>query len=333
VSSGARAGLFFAGLVIVATWACVAALLLAVVYGDAGAETPTPLGASSCLAHSAERDPSFGQLDVEQLRNSAAIVEVGQRLGVAPYGWTIALATAMQESGLRNLTWGDRDSLGLFQQRPSQGWGSAAQILDPVYAAGRFYRGLLDVPGWRDMPLTAAAQAVQRSAFPFAYARHEQLAATLVQRLTHEDPGACRELSPGEWTLPLTTVYRLTSPFGPRIHPIRGTADFHTGLDFAAAAGTAVHAVSAGTVARAGWAGGYGNLVVLRHGDGLASWYAHLSRVDASPGQQLPAGTVIGAVGSTGNATGPHLHLEVRLDGSPVDPEQWLVAKGFDPRP
>ncbi|HEY6796544.1 MAG TPA: hypothetical protein VI248_17855, partial [Kineosporiaceae bacterium] len=98
--------------------------------------------------------------DGEQRANAVTILAVGARLGVPPSGQVIALATAMQESSLRNLPSGDRDSIGLFQQRPSAGWGTPAQLRDPAYAAERFYRALLAVPGWQSMPLTDAAQAV-----------------------------------------------------------------------------------------------------------------------------------------------------------------------------
>ena len=117
-------------------------------------------------------------------KNASTIVEVGRDLGVPDYGIVIALATAMQESSLRNIDWGDRDSVGLFQQRPSSGWGSAEQIMDPVFASKAFYggpsnpnpgrtRGLLDYSGWQSMELTDAAQKVQRSAYPDAYAKWE----------------------------------------------------------------------------------------------------------------------------------------------------------------
>lgn len=111
-----------------------------------------------------------------QVGNAAVIVAVGRRMGVPERGRVVAVATAMQESGLRNLYYGDRDSLGLFQQRPSQGWGSPALVMKPAYAAGRFYKGLLGVSGWQVMSVSAAAQAVQRSAAPDAYARHEPAA-------------------------------------------------------------------------------------------------------------------------------------------------------------
>jgi peptidoglycan DL-endopeptidase CwlO len=104
-------------------------------------------------------------------------------MGAPPRAWLVALATAMQESTLRNLNYGDRDSLGLFQQRPSQGWGSPSEVTDPVHATQVFVSHLLAVPGWETLPVTVAAQTVQRSAFPDAYAKWEALAAQLVTGL------------------------------------------------------------------------------------------------------------------------------------------------------
>ncbi|MEU7673530.1 C40 family peptidase [Micromonospora taraxaci] len=125
-----------------------------------------------------------GSWTSEQVGNAAVIVSVGAELRVPPYGWEIAVATAMQESTLRNLGHlgadNDHDSLGLFQQRPSQGWGTTEQILDPRYAARKFYERLVKVDGWQAMPLTRAAQAVQRSAFPDAYAKWQPEAQQLV---------------------------------------------------------------------------------------------------------------------------------------------------------
>lgn len=122
-------------------------------------------------------------LDRNQSQNAWIIVQTGQDLGIPPRGLVIAVATALQESNLRNLSYGDRDSVGLFQQRPSAGWGSPSELMDPPIAARRFYRALAKVHGWESMPLTDAAQAVQRSAFPFAYAKWESLAQTLVMHL------------------------------------------------------------------------------------------------------------------------------------------------------
>lgn len=124
--------------------------------------------------------PGNGDWDSDQMANAATIVATGARLGVPTRGWVISVATAIQESGLRNLPGGDRDSVGLFQQRPSQGWGTPTQLQDPAYAAGKFYEKLVTIGGWETMPLTEAAQAVQRSAFPDAYAKHESAASQLV---------------------------------------------------------------------------------------------------------------------------------------------------------
>jgi hypothetical protein len=123
-------------------------------------------------------------LDVEQAENAALIAAVSIQRGMPARAATIALATAYQESKLYNLETGDRDSLGLFQQRPSQGWGSRDQILDPYYAANAFYDGLAKVDGYESMRVTEAAQLVQRSGFPEAYADHEADARVLASALT-----------------------------------------------------------------------------------------------------------------------------------------------------
>lgn len=128
------------------------------------------------------------RLEPMKMANASLITGVGIDHGVGQRAIVIALATAMQESSLRNLDYGDRDSLGLFQQRPSQGWGTAEEVQDEVYATSIFYDRLLEVPGYETMPLTEAAQAVQISAFPEAYAKHEALAQSLHDALTGEAP-------------------------------------------------------------------------------------------------------------------------------------------------
>ncbi|MFE3907538.1 C40 family peptidase [Streptomyces sp. NPDC059153] len=129
-------------------------------------------------------------LPAEQVPNAQTIVASGISLDIPKKGQVIALATAMQESRLRNLNYGDRDSLGLFQQRPSQGWGSAQQIHDPVYASEQFYKALLKVDGWQQMTVTQAAQAVQKSGWPDAYAKWESLATALQAAIAKTFPGA-----------------------------------------------------------------------------------------------------------------------------------------------
>lgn len=122
-------------------------------------------------------------LDAAQLQHASTINAVGISRRLPPRARVIALATAFQESTLRNLNSGDRDSIGLFQQRPSQGWGSRTQIMDPVYASGKFYDALVQVSGWQTGSLTQVAQAVQHSGFPDAYAKWEDEATTLVAGL------------------------------------------------------------------------------------------------------------------------------------------------------
>jgi murein DD-endopeptidase MepM/ murein hydrolase activator NlpD len=137
--------------------------------------------------------PSLSGYSDQQVRNAAVIIKAGAESGVGPRGWVIAVATAMQESELTNLPHlgarNDHDSVGLFQQRPSQGWGTAEQLQNPAYAARKFYEKLLTVPGWQLMPLTRAAQRVQRSAYPDAYAKQEPAATQLVNLLAN---GAAR---------------------------------------------------------------------------------------------------------------------------------------------
>jgi LysM repeat protein len=134
--------------------------------------------------HKIKNCPSLTKLSAEMRENAEVIYKVGKNLGVSDYGIVIALATAMQESSLRNIDYGDRDSVGLFQQRTSQGWGTISEIMDPVYSARAFFggpsgpnagkiRGLLDIKNWSTMSLSKAAQAVQISAFPDAYQRWE----------------------------------------------------------------------------------------------------------------------------------------------------------------
>ncbi|MYW03364.1 C40 family peptidase [Streptomyces sp. SID3343] len=115
----------------------------------------------------------------EQIPNAQTIVATGQALKVSARGQSIALAVAMQESTLINLSYGDRDSVGLFQQRPSQGWGSVEQIMDPVYSSTKFYAALKKVKGWEQLTLGQAAQTVQQSGFPDAYDKWEPLATAL----------------------------------------------------------------------------------------------------------------------------------------------------------
>lgn len=112
----------------------------------------------------------------------------------------------------------------------------------------------------------------------------------------------------------------ITSPFGYRVHPIFGTLRFHTGVDIGAPYGCSILAADSGTVIDSGWMGGYGNCLIVDHGGGYSTLYAHCSQLYVGYGQGVTKGQAIAAVGSTGNSTGPHLHFEVRINGEPVDP-------------
>ena len=126
----------------------------------------------------------------EAANNAALVAATGERRGMSTSASTVAVATAIQESGLRNLDYGDRDSLGLFQQRPSQGWGTAEQISDPHYSTNLFYRRLKKIEGWEQMRVTEAAQAVQRSGFPEAYEDHADEAAAWATAIRGDSPFA-----------------------------------------------------------------------------------------------------------------------------------------------
>jgi hypothetical protein len=162
----------------------LAVLLAPVIYLAERHDSEAGRAAQRCTVVSGKDDGAAFHFSSEQAANAATIAVVGTSNGMPERAVTIALATALQESGLHNLDHGDRDSLGLFQQRPSQGWGSAEQIMDPAYAAARFYEHLGQVPGYSRLPLTVAAQRVQRSGFPQAYAKHEPDATLLAAAFT-----------------------------------------------------------------------------------------------------------------------------------------------------
>lgn len=312
---------------------CVAAP--AVLLGGAGATACVPATATASSAGNSS-GPVAGW-DTEQIANAGTIITVGIKRGVPARGQVITLASAMQESRLRNLAGGDRDSIGLFQQRPSQGWGTPDQLRNTTYAAGKFYDTLLAIPGWQTMALTDAAQAVQRSAFPNAYSQWEDDATTLHQHLAAGLP-ACPPRQ--GWTMPVD---------GPVVSGYR-TVDRpgHDGIDIAAPKGTTIHAAAAGVVTRircnASLNGvayscdrdgspalkGCGWYLEVRHPGPITTRYCHLlNRPPVALGQQVTAGQPIGVVGTSGHSTGPHLHWEVHhghpaTEANAVDPLAYL---------
>ncbi|WP_454857634.1 M23 family metallopeptidase [Promicromonospora soli] len=251
----------------------------------------------------------------------------------------------------------DHDSLGLFQMRPAAGWGSVSELMDASYQAAAFYggsdgpnhgspRGLLDVPQWDSLPKGSAAQSVEVSAYPDRYAAYEPVAEAILVALTKHSPSppataagpspvaaALHDTTRVVFPLPADT-WTWTSGFGHRVHPVFGTRLLHAGVDYAAPPGTPVLAAADGVVHDVSWSARSGNLLVLDHvidGQEVATAYAHLldGSVTVHDGDRISAGQQVASVGTTGAATGPHLHFEVHPGGfySPVDPEPWLAGR------
>jgi hypothetical protein len=166
--------------------AAIAALGVYVAGRQWDGRIPLPRAGRACTVEADGRVT----LDASQMANAATIAAIGMRRQMPERAIVVALSAAWQESKLENLTGGDRDSLGLFQQRPSQGWGTPEQIRDPRYAAGRFYGALKKVRGWQEMRVTEAAQAVQRSAYPEAYEKWADESTVLANALLGHATGA-----------------------------------------------------------------------------------------------------------------------------------------------
>ncbi|PZS09489.1 MAG: peptidase M23 [Acidimicrobiales bacterium] len=250
---GRRALWVLAGLIVISMFVCgglVPALFPSETNG--GGSNVTSLSCGIDIADVRMPATDLGELASEQVDNVRALVAVGARLGVPPRGWVIAIATALQESKLRNLSnrgaANDYDSVGIFQQRPSQGWGTQAQILNPSYSAEKFYRKLLAVPDWQRMQLTQAAQTVQRSAFPAAYAKWEPLAAHLVLRTAAAGNHTNDRSSPAADSQTVATAT-------PTAAPTVSTATSSAASTAPAAAVNALRScVSPGEISGSGWA-------------------------------------------------------------------------------
>lgn len=336
---------------------CCGGAVTAVIFGDLttnNSPLTNALGCGSTKTISITGQfPRIGPYGEDKIRNAAIIIKTGQQLKVPPRGWVIAVATAMQESSLTNHghlgNRNDHDSLGLFQQRPSQGWGTPDQIMDPVYSSTKFYNKLLKVNDWESLPLTAAAQRVQISAYPNAYAKHEPTATRIVNELAD---GAARAVVVGNqlkcaefgqiaasgWTAPVSAG--VWSGFRTRARPS------HNGVDLGASRNTPIRAASAGVVIvskcdvgncnRDGSPStpGCGWFVDILHAGQVITRYCHMvSRPLVHVGERVGAGQVIGYVGTSGHSSGPHLHFQVHLDGDrsnrgAIDPVPFMISKG-----
>jgi TP901 family phage tail tape measure protein len=261
------------------------------------------------------------KLNSEQLRNAATIIGVGKGMGANNSDLIVSIMTAMQESNLRNLDYGDRDSLGLFQQRPSQGWGTAEQIRTPSYAARKFFENLLSMKGRGKLSLTRQAQAVQRSAFPDAYAKWEQMARQVVSGTAFQPFGG---MGSGVKQRPVS---------GPVSRDYAHHNNLPRATDFGVPVGTPVRAAMNGSVVTSadlhggpgnGGYRSYGRYIVVQSGNDK-TLYAHLSQRGVAAGSIVRAGQTIGYSGNTGNSTGPHLHFETWRNGRTVTPGSFGI--------
>lgn len=275
------------------------------------------------------------KFDAEQMKNAAIIASVGSGMGMSARDLEIGIMTAITESGLRNVNYGDRDSLGLFQQRPSQGWGTAAQVTDPNYASRKFFESLKGVANRGDMTPWLAAQAVQRSAFSDGSNYHAwwKAAQAIYGKGLKSTGGASGGYVPGA---------------GGKHRPINGavTSGLHGGssagnppaLDFAGPVGRPVYAVSNGVITQSrdiagplpsdryrgdGPYGSFGRMIQMRTDGGAYALYGHLSRRSVNEGARVKGGSIIGYSGNTGNSSGPHLHF-----GATNGPSAWLRRGG-----
>jgi murein DD-endopeptidase MepM/ murein hydrolase activator NlpD len=340
---------------------CVGGAALTLLGGLTNTETPAEtLGCGDGRAvDPSDALPRISGLTDDQVRNAAIIIEIGQRLKIPPRGWIVGIATALQESHLTNLGYlgahNDHDSIGLFQQRPSQGWGTSAQLADPAYQTEKFFEKLVHIANWQLLPLTDAAQRVQISAYPNAYAKHETLASRVVDALTG---GASRavaadatlrcagagEIAASGWTIPVKGP--VTSGFRTASRPS------HNGVDIGVPKGTEIRAATAGVVlvamcnASTGgvsyscdrdggiWVQGCGWYVDILHAGNVITRYCHMMvRPYVTVGQNLAAGEIIGLSGSSGNSSGPHVHFEVHLHNDSsrlgaIDPIPFMNQTG-----
>ncbi len=274
------------------------------------------------------RTPEQGVVAQKQA-NAAIIISVGRELGLSDYSVAIGVATAIQESGLVNLTYGDRDSLGLFQQRPSvKSWGTAEEIMDPYHAANAFFERLMTIPDRDQMPMMEAAILVQ---IPdrFYYERDwewDEVATELVSG-TPKDQSLC-----AGWVSPLEHGIANSDSYGMRQLSDDPKPRMHWGVDMPEAEGAEIRAASAGVVMFVGENGGYGNYVSIDHGNNISTGYAHMSRFadGIQKGDHVSAGQVIGYVGNTGYSFGDHLHFETVVDGEKVNPTEFMKERGVD---
>jgi murein DD-endopeptidase MepM/ murein hydrolase activator NlpD len=282
----------------------------------------------------------------QQLVNAAAVMNAAEALHLTVQAQTLGVMVAMGESQLIVLDHGDAagpDSRGLFQQRDNGAWGSYSDRMTPTISATNFFRALLAVTGWEDMPPTIAAHKVQGNSDPYYYVPYWDKAVLVVHALSGVtvlpvSVGAgdqpCADAAPAAsgsngWTKPAAGA--ITSPFSlARRNPVLGVVRPHTGTDIGAPCDAPIRAANVGVVVQAGPESGYGNLITIDHGRNTETRYAHMfnNGVLVRVGQHVTAGAQIARVGSAGVASGCHLHFEVRVGAHFVDPQPFMSSHG-----
>ena len=321
-----------------------------ILFGDSASADCNPTGS---VAGAVTVDPaSVPQAAIDgyahdQLVNAAYIIQAGKALNLSARDQTIGVMTAMGESGLRVLDYGDQvgpDSRGLFQQRDNGAWGSLADRMDPFTSATNFFKKLATITDRDSLEPTIVAHRVQVNADPYYYAKFWDAAVAVVDGLSGVKTGlnagtgnqVCSAgtagstgLSPAGWALPAQGP--ITDPFGMRVDPVSGVYQLHAGVDIGGQCDAPVYAAQAGTVTFAGIDSGGNGHITIDHGNGLNTWYLHeySSGILVHAGQKVTAGQQIGRIGSSGQSTGCHLHFQVMVNGSPIDPVPFMKQRGI----
>lgn len=297
----------------------------------------------------------------EQLVNAAYVVKAGAALGLGARDQTIGVMTAMGESSLVNVNYGDdlqgvtnpdgtlTCSLGLFQQQWCLGWGTKEEVMDPYISSTKFFTAMMKVENRDALEPTAVAHRTQRNANPLHYAKYWDAAVEVVEELSGVDTGLASgtgnqvcvgkagatvpgQVNDGGWANPGEGPVR--SRYGMRHNPGQinhGEYRLHAGTDLAAGGCEGpIWAARAGSVTFAGMGGNDTGIITIDHGDGIQTRYLHMYRngILVRVGDTVTAGQQIGRTGSSGNSTGCHLHFEVHLNGKPVDPEPFMAKIG-----
>jgi hypothetical protein len=316
----------------------------------AGAECNPTDGSSVSVDPDSVPETTIGGYGHEQLVNAAHIMEAGKELGLNSRDQTIGVMTAMGESSLKVLDYGDDvgpDSRGLFQQRDN--WGSLEDRMDPFKSATMFFEAMIEsVPDRESVEPTIVAHRTQINADPFHYAKYWDTAVEIVETLSGEDTllkegngdkvCAGDDLVPGDvgkdgWAKPGDGP--ITSRYGPRDElntPAGQTPDFHYGLDLnAGGCDGPIWSANDGSVTKVGQDMYGGWHIEVDHGGNVKTRYIHMysDGILVDTGDKVKAGDQIGKTGSSGLSTGCHLHFETWVDGEQVDPEEFLTEVGI----